>query len=73
MIFGDLHLILTSNDAQNSFSRLKVFENLHLMTFGDLHTSNPDFKLIEIILEYYQCTAVKIPEILSYHMIFTCR
>ena len=42
------------------------------MTFGNLDPP-PNFKVAEIIFEYYQCAALKIPEILRYYMIFTCK
>ena len=42
MTFGELDLIMTFHDAQNDFSiqstvlyKNRVFENLHLMIFGD--------------------------------------
>ena len=43
-------------------------ENLCLMTLGD-----SNFKLFEIIFKWHHCTALKIPEILGYSMIVTCR
>ena len=48
---------------------------MHLMTFAapDNPPPPPNFKIVEIMWEKYHCTALKIPEILRCHMIFTCR
>ena len=61
MTCGVLDLILTSHGVKNAFS----VEIVHLMTFADPEASKRqlDFKFIEIIFEYQNCTALKLPEI----------